>query len=134
MRNRHNLTSAERKQMPIDVGCLKYFPDALMLVAMLSARANEKHAPGEPIQWVKGVSNDHGDCLVRHQSDVGIRDSEMGLDFAVHVAWRGLAQLQTLVADHGLDALIDWDHQYPAAANAQTSNIPTLNIGSNLER
>ena len=108
-RDRHDLSSAERKQMPVHRGFSKYFPDAMMLVSMLSQRANAKHAPGQPIHWVKGASADHGDCLERHQMDIGEMDKEMGLDYAVHVAWRGMAQLQTLIEEHGMDALVDWD-------------------------
>ena len=114
-RDRHELTSEERKQMPVHRGFSTYFPDAKMLVAMLSARANTKHAPGEPIQWVKGKSTDHGDCLERHQADVGHIDPEMGLDYAVHVAWRAMAQLQIMVDDHGIDALVDWNWEAPDA-------------------
>lgn len=115
-RNRHGLTSAERKQMPVYRGALKYFPDALMVVSMLSARADRKHTPdADPDdmsrpQWVKGKSADHGDCLIRHQADIGDFDPEMGLDYAVHVAWRGLAQLQEYIDRYGIDAVIDWSH------------------------
>lgn len=111
-RGREELTSEERKQMPVDRGFNQYFPDAMMLVSMLSARSNEKHAPGQPIQWVKSASADHGDCLARHQLDIGEVDPEMGLDFAVHVAWRAMAQLQTMIEDEGMDYLIDWEWEY----------------------
>lgn len=115
IRNRHDLTSEERKQMPIHRGCSKYFPDALMLVAMLSSRADTKHTPGaDPSdlsrpQWVPHKSADHGDCLERHQLDVGSMDSELGLDYYIHVAWRGLAQLQTHINEYGIDAVVDWE-------------------------
>lgn len=115
MRNRHDLSSAERKQMPVYRGTLKYFPDALMIVAMLSKRADLKHSPeADPDdldrpKWVRHKSADHGDCVVRHQLDVGDMDKELGLDYAVHVAWRGLAQLQELIDSQGIDSLIDWD-------------------------
>lgn len=115
MRTRHDLTSAERKQMPAHRGCLRYFPEATMLVALLSARADLKHTPdadpSDPSrpQWNRGKSADHGDCIVRHQMDVGEMDKEMGLDYMVHVAWRGLAQLQEYVDAHGIDSVIDWE-------------------------
>lgn len=123
--SRHTLTSAERKEMPIDRGALVYFPDALLLVSMLSARANAKHAPGKPIQWVKGKSSDHGDCLVRHQLDVGEMDPEFNLNYAVHVAWRGLAQLQALVDEHGIEALFG-----PCPAEIDISHITGVRTDS----
>ncbi len=105
-RNRHDLTSAERKLMPVHKGFLRYFPDAVLAVACLSLRANEKHNPGEELHWSKGKSSDHGDCLARHQCDVGTHDKEFDLDYAVHVAWRGMSQLQDLIEIHGFDAVI----------------------------
>ena len=120
LRTRELLTSVcERKQMPVERGALRYFPDALMLVSMLSRRADLKHSPGadpndpgRPV-WVKGKSTDHGDCLLRHQMDVGDFDDEVGLDHAVHVAWRGLAQLQTMVDELGYDQIVDWNWEQP---------------------
>ena len=105
--------SALRKQMPVYRGFLAYFPDAAHLVSMLSARANQKHAPGQPIQWVKGLSADHEDCLARHLVDIGKMDPEMGLDYRVHVAWRGMAQLQAFIDEHGIEDLFDpnWTYQ-----------------------
>ena len=101
-----------RKQMPVYRGFLQYFPDAVHLVAMLSARANEKHAPGKPIQWVKGVSADHEDCLARHLIDIDKMDPEMGLDYRVHVAWRGMAQLQAAIDSSGIEAFFDQEWEY----------------------
>jgi hypothetical protein len=105
MRTRHDLTSAERKQMPLARGCLDYFPDALLLVSHLSWLANEKHNPGEPLHWSKDKSRDHADCLARHQLDIG-KDDEFGLDHSIAVAWRALSQLQTFAEELGYDALV----------------------------
>lgn len=104
------LTSEQRKEMPVFRGALRYFPDALKLVAMLSLRADRKHSPDadpndmDRPQWVKGKSADHEDCLVRHLSEVGTFDDEVGLDHRVHVAWRGLAQLQAAIDEKGIHA------------------------------
>jgi hypothetical protein len=92
-------TSAERKESPTFRGCVRYFPAALELVGRLSKIGNDKHNPGEEMHHSRGRSNDHGDCIVRHQQDVGkLDDGEggSGLDHAVAVAWRALAQLQEL--------------------------------------
>lgn len=85
--------AAERKSHPVFTGVLKYFPDALLEVAELSKIGNDQHNPGEPLHWARGKSNDQGDALVRHQLDVGTRDSD-GVRHATKVAWRALAQLQ----------------------------------------
>ena len=89
-------TSAERKASPLFRGASRYFPAALELVSRHCLRSNEKHNPGEEMHHSRGKSNDHGDCLLRHQNDVGTIDEEAGMDHAVAVAWRALAQLQEL--------------------------------------
>ena len=85
-----------RKDIPIFSGVLRYFPDALKAVARLSKAGNDKHNPGEPLHWARDKSNDHGDCLVRHQLEFDQLDPETGEYHAVAVAWRALAQLQLL--------------------------------------
>lgn len=88
--------SQKRKDTPVFSGVLRYFPDALAAVARLSKAGNDKHNPGEPLHWSRGKSNDHGDCLVRHQVEFDEIDPETGEYHAVAVAWRALAQLQLL--------------------------------------
>lgn len=93
--------SAERKGIPLATGCLYYFPAALAEVAKLSKIGNDKHNPGQPMHHARGKSNDHADCIVRHQIDAGTIDPDTGLDHAVMVAWRALAQLQELCEQRG---------------------------------
>ena len=83
----------ERKDAPIFTGVIKYFPDAIVAIARLSKIGNEQHNPGQPLHWDRRKSMDHGDCLLRHQVDVGTLDSD-GVRHATKVAWRALAQLQ----------------------------------------
>lgn len=90
------VTSQERKDTPVFDGCFRYFPAALMLVSRLSKAGNDKHNPGQPMHHARGKSTDHGNCILRHQIDVGTIDPEMQLDHAVEVAWRALAQLQEI--------------------------------------
>lgn len=89
--------SNERKNIPVYSGVLAYFPDALVAVARLSRKGNDKHNPGEPLHWARDKSTDHADCLVRHQLEFDQIDEEDGEYHAVKVAWRALAQLQTLL-------------------------------------
>jgi Domain of unknown function (DUF5664) len=84
---------AARKNIPLFRGLFKYFPDALCEVAELSRIGNEQHNPGQEMHWAKGKSTDHGDCLLRHQIDVGTFDTD-GVRHATKIAWRALAQLQ----------------------------------------
>ena len=122
MRTRHDLTSKERKQMPVARGALDYFPDALMVMAMLSKRADLKHSPDadpndlDRPKWVHDKSADHADCMMRHQADKTDFDPEMGLMYMVHVFWRAGAQLQTYIRENGIDSVIDWDWQAPYKA------------------
>lgn len=88
--------SAERKATPIWSGVLRYFPDAQAAKARLSKKGNDKHNPGEPLHWSRGKSNDHGDCIIRHQLNPDEIDPETGELHAVAVAWRADAQLQLL--------------------------------------
>jgi hypothetical protein len=97
--------SVTRKATPIYSGVLRYFPDALAAVARLSKAGNDKHNPGEPLHWSRGKSNDHGDCLVRHQLEPEQMDPETGELHATSVAWRALAQLQLLEEARRLAAL-----------------------------
>lgn len=89
-----------RKAAPMYSGLLAYFPDALEQVARLSKIGNDKHNPGEPLHWAKGKSNDHKDCIIRHLKDAGEIDSETGLLHDVSVAWRALANLQTIIEEN----------------------------------
>lgn len=90
----YNVARSDRKAIPLSSGCLDYFPDALKEVAKLSKIGNDKHNPGQPLHWAQAKSPDHADCILRHQVDVGQPDEDSGLDHAVAVAWRALAQLQ----------------------------------------
>lgn len=92
--------AATRKAHPIFSGVLAYFPDALLAVAELSRIGNDKHNAGQPLHWSRGKSNDHADCLVRHQLDAGKWDTidtpagPIKVRHSAAVAWRALAQLQ----------------------------------------
>lgn len=82
-----------RKQAPMYRGLLAYFPRALAYVAHISYVGNEQHNPGEPMHWAREKSNDHGDCIVRHQAEAGGFDAD-NLRHSGKVAWRALAQLE----------------------------------------
>jgi hypothetical protein len=88
--------SKERKKVPLWGGLFRYFPDALVAVARLSQKGNDKHNPGQPLHWSRDKSSDHADCLLRHQMDCGSLevDPDSGELHEVEVAWRALAQLQ----------------------------------------
>ena len=62
--------SAERKEVPLFSGVLKYAPAALAGVARISKLGNDKHNPGEPLHHARGKSADHADCVLRHAADV----------------------------------------------------------------
>ena len=88
--------SKARKEAPVYSGFLAYFPDAIAEVARLSKAGNDKHNPGEPLHWSRGKSNDHADCIARHQLEFDQIDTD-GFYHAVKVAWRAMAQLQVLL-------------------------------------
>jgi len=74
----------ERKAIPVYSGFIKYFPDAIVEVAKLSAKGNDQHNPGTEIHWDRAKSGDELDALMRHVIDE---------DWAA-VAWRAMANLQ----------------------------------------
>ncbi len=83
----------ERKATPICTGVLDYFPLAIAEVARISKAGNDQHGFGPPLRWVRPVSSDHADCIVRHLLDRGKLDSD-GQRHTAKLAWRALALLQ----------------------------------------
>lgn len=84
-----------RKDVPIYSGVLKYFPDAIAYIAKISKSGNDQHnGKGSPLQWTRGISADHHDCIARHLIEVGTTDSVDGLKHSGKLAWRALAALQ----------------------------------------
>ena len=87
-----------RKAVPVYTGFVKYFPDAIVAVAELSAVANEQHNPGQPVHWAKEKSTDEKDALMRHLiDDVNTPYDTDGIMHATKVAWRAMANLQRLL-------------------------------------
>lgn len=83
---------AKRKAIPLCRGLLDYFPDACAAVAEVSRVGCEQHHI-EPMRWVRGISMDQEDCIIRHLIDRGKLDTD-GLRHTAKVAWRALALLQ----------------------------------------
>lgn len=82
-----------RKNAPVFRGMLAYFPDAVAGAAELSRIGNEQHNKGEPMHWAYEKSNDHGDCILRHQADYEEIDDD-GVPHCMKVLWRAAAQAQ----------------------------------------
>lgn len=88
-------TSAERKAIPVHTGVLQYFPDALVAVARVSVKSNEKHNPGMHLHWSRGKSDDQLDSLARHLlSPDGTLNPDTGEPDLYHALWRLLADVQ----------------------------------------
>jgi hypothetical protein len=86
-----------RKNMPIFSGVLNYFPLAIAEISKLSKIGNDKHNPGQALHWAKEKSTDHKDCIARHLIDAGTIDPDSKLFHDVGLAWRALANLETLL-------------------------------------
>ena len=87
-----------RKEVPIYSGVLKYFPDAIAEVAILSKVGNDQHNPGAPLHWDRSKSGDELDALTRHLMEAGTLDTD-GVRHSAKVAWRALANLQKEIED-----------------------------------
>jgi hypothetical protein len=102
--------SDERKNVPVALGALGYFPAAIAGVARHSKIGNDKHNPGEAMHHARGKSTDHEDCIARHLLDimdmcahieranyeVGADTIRALLDEANALSWRALALSQVL--------------------------------------
>lgn len=129
MSHRNNMTAKERKDAPIYMGVLRYFPDALLEVAKLSKVGNDQHNPGQPLHWAKEKSTDEGDALMRHLLDAGTRDTD-GMRHSAKVAWRALALLQReidaeLAEQEKLDQAVAQEQWGPASPVETTLPWPT---------
>lgn len=94
--------SAERKEVPLHRGLFRYFPAALAGVARISKAGNDKHNAGQEMHHARGKSSDHGDCLLRHLTDLDelLAEPEPRLEKLLEeascLAWRALAWSQEL--------------------------------------
>lgn len=94
--------SAERKEIPLYSGVIKYAPAALAGMARISKMGNDKHNPGQPLHHARGKSNDHPDCIARHTVDVAdleaaIERREIPIDATDDAEYR--ATVQTLLTE-----------------------------------
>lgn len=91
----------KRKDMPVFTGVVKYFPDALKYVSLISQAGNDQHHPDKPLHWDRTKSFDHEDALMRHLADhtTSVIDDDGYLHLG-KVAWRALAALQTYIENH----------------------------------
>lgn len=90
----------KRKETPVFIGFIKYFPKAIQEVARCSYIANEQHNPGTPTHWDRSKSGDELDALARHLIQAGEIDSD-GVRHSTKVAWRALANLEKELEQHG---------------------------------
>jgi hypothetical protein len=100
-----------RKETPIYTGMLKYFPRTSAYVARISVLGNEKHNPGEPLHWAEGKSMDHPDCIVRHAIESGEFDPDDGALHDGKLAWRALANCETVLKAREAAGLPIWDEE-----------------------
>ena len=84
---------ATRALYPMADGCLDYFPNALAEVSKISFEGNQKHNPGQPMHWNRGLSLDHRNKVIRHTVE-SKPDTELAIYHAAQAAWRALAELQ----------------------------------------
>jgi hypothetical protein len=93
----------ERNALPVWDGCLRYFPDAWAEIARVSVAGNKQHAFGGELRWVREVSTDHENKVIRHMLDhAGGRTIDIdGTYHLAKAAWRILAALQLAIeAEH----------------------------------
>jgi hypothetical protein len=128
--------SAERKEVPLFSGVLKYAPAALAGVARISKLGNDKHNPGQPLHHARGKSTDHADCILRHMIDVAdieahinregrgtvsLSDAKALLAEVSQLTWRALMWSQELHERYGCAPLAP-GARLPSNAGLDNSN------------
>lgn len=97
--------SKARKEIPIVTGLLCYFPSALMAVARVSKKGNDKHNPGQPMHHDRSKSTDQIDCAGRHilefECDNDALDPDTQESVLAHAIWRLCARLQIHLESKG---------------------------------
>lgn len=94
------MPEADRKNMPVYTGVMKYFPNALKYVSKISQAGNDQHHPEKPLHWDKSKSFDHTDALARHLIDHSQKPiDDDGMLHLGKVAWRALAALEIYLED-----------------------------------
>lgn len=92
----YEVPKENRKSMPVYTGVVKYFPNALKYVSVVSKAGNDQHHPDKPLHWDKSKSFDHEDALMRHLIDHSHNPTDSdGILHLAKVAWRALAALET---------------------------------------
>lgn len=91
---------ALREQYPLYDGLFAYFPAALLEVSRWSRVGGKKHQGDGPLRWVRELSTDHENKILRHLLDARQVDKD-GFVEAVALAWRALALCQTILEERG---------------------------------
>ena len=89
-----------REDYPLWSGCMAYFPAALLAVSKWSKIGGAKYNNDE-LRWVREVSTDHENKILRHLLDVRQLDDDGFPADAAALAWRSLALLQTILEEQG---------------------------------
>jgi hypothetical protein len=114
-----------RKEVPVNEGFLKYFPNAIRAAAHLSFVGNEQHNPGQKLKWDRSKSQDHADCLLRHLMDH--EENPVDEDGQLHltkVFWRAGALLQIYLEGlSGHDAATDKNLDSPSTRHDDCNSI-----------
>lgn len=91
----------KRGQYPLYSGLMAFFPAALLAVSKWSHDGGAKHRGDNPLRWVREVSTDHEDKIMRHLLDARVLDKNGFPADAAALAWRALALLQTILEEQG---------------------------------
>lgn len=93
--------SLSRKEIPIVSGFLDYFPLAVIEMAKLSKKGNDKHNPGQELHDARSKSTDDLDAMLRHLLERGELDADTKLLNDVAMAWRACRHLQKELEKRG---------------------------------
>ena len=92
--------SSVREQYPLFGGLFAFFPAALLELSRWSKVGGEKHRGDNPLRWIREVSVDHENKILRHLLDAD-KEVDDGFIEAVALAWRSLALCQSLLEKRG---------------------------------
>lgn len=98
-----------RNALPVWDGCMVYFPDCWAEIAKVSVLGNKQHGLGSKLRFVRDVSTDHANKIMRHMLDHAtgkVKDTD-GTYHLAKAAWRALAALQVAIEAEQAKAFLD---------------------------
>jgi len=91
-------------KVPVNMGFMRYFPRAILAVAMVSEYGFRKYGSWGGWRDVPNALDRYADAKVRHMLADSTYDEESGLAHAVMEAWNAMALVELLIEQNVIEA------------------------------